>query len=123
MLEPSGIYNWRARKHLYLIAEHTKKRYNWCKVRLNWILAEWRIYMWSNKCSVERGKGRSGEWCFCTAAEKWDLKIVQTYSKSRDISVMVWACFWFIEGKICQSELYSRNIGTLYALTLRFLVL
>jgi hypothetical protein len=65
--------------------------------------------MWSDECSAERGKGRSGEWCFRTAAEKWDPKIIQTYSKSRDISVMVWACFWFIEGKIRRSELYLLN--------------
>ena len=32
--------------------------------------------------------------------------MVQTYSKSRDISVMVWGCFWFIQGKIRRSDLY-----------------
>jgi transposase len=32
--------------------------------------------------------------------------MVQTYKKARDISVMVWACFWFVAGKIHRSDLY-----------------
>ena len=106
MLEPSGIRNWRAKRRPHLTEIHAQKRYDWCKARLNWTLAEWRQYMWSDECSAERGKGKTGEWCFRTAAEKWEPRMVQTYSKSRDISVMVWACFWFIEGQIRRSELY-----------------
>jgi transposase len=45
MLEPSGIRNWKAKRRLYLIAVHAKKRYDWCKARLKWTLAEWRAYM------------------------------------------------------------------------------
>jgi hypothetical protein len=83
--------------------------------------------MWSDECSAERGKGRSGEWCFRTAAEKWEPKMVSTYKKSRDISVMVWACFWFMVGKIHRSDLLlldrdweSKKKGTLRALISRY---
>ncbi len=31
---------------------------------------------------------------------------VTTYKKSKDISVMVWACFWYKDGAIRQSNLY-----------------
>jgi hypothetical protein len=94
MLEPTGIRNWRARRRPALTEAIAKKRYNWCKAREHWTFTKWREYMWSDECSAERGKGRSAEWAFCTASEKWDPKMVQTCSKSRDISVMVWACFF-----------------------------
>ena len=45
MLEPSGIRNWRAKRRPHLTEVHAKKRYDWCKARLNWTLAEWRKYM------------------------------------------------------------------------------
>jgi hypothetical protein len=63
--------------------------------------------MWSDECSVERGKGGAREWCFRTAStDKWSPAMVETYKKARDISVMVWACFWFIAGQIERSDLY-----------------
>jgi transposase len=106
MLEPSGIRNWRAKRRPHLSEAHAKKRLEWCKARRHWTLEQWRTYMWSDECSAERGKGKSAEWVFRTAEQKWDPKLVQTYKKSRDISVMVWACFWFVAGKIRRSDLY-----------------
>jgi hypothetical protein len=38
--------------------------------------------MSSDKCSAERGKGYSTEWCFRTAGEKWGPKMVATYKKA-----------------------------------------
>ena len=35
MLEPSGIRNWRAKRRPHLTEVHAKKRYDWCKARLN----------------------------------------------------------------------------------------
>lgn len=52
------------------------------------------MYMWSDECSVERGRGKTQEWCFRTAAQKWDQQMIQTYKSSKDLSVMVWGCFW-----------------------------
>jgi hypothetical protein len=48
--------------------------------------------LWSDECSAERGKGKMGKWVFCTPAQKWDPEMVQTYKKSKDLSVMVWRC-------------------------------
>ena len=50
--------------------------------------------MWSDECLVERGKGKSREWCFRTPEQKWSKEMIQTYSKGKDISIMVQACFW-----------------------------
>ena len=50
--------------------------------------------MWSDKCSAERGQEKSVEWCFGTPSDKWKPQFVKTYKKGKDISVMVWACFW-----------------------------
>jgi len=60
------------------------------------------MYMWSDECSVERGLGKAQEWCFRTAAQKWDPEMIQTYKSSRDISAMVWGSFW----DIGRSDLY-----------------
>ena len=62
--------------------------------------------MWSDECSAERGKGKRVEWCFGTPAQKWDPNLVTTYGKGKDISVMVWACFWGMDGVIGRSDLY-----------------
>jgi hypothetical protein len=50
--------------------------------------------MWSDECSVERGRGKAQEWVFRNASQKWNKEMIQTYKASRDISVMVWGCFW-----------------------------
>ena len=62
--------------------------------------------MWSDECSAERGKGKRVEWCFGTPIQKWDPKMVTTYAKGKDISVMVWGCFWSKNGVIERSDLY-----------------
>lgn len=62
--------------------------------------------MWSDECSAERGKGKGREWVFGTPAQKWDPNLVSTYHKGKDISVMVWGCFWGRNGVIGRSDLY-----------------
>ena len=106
-LEPSGIKNWRCRRRPHLTQAAIKKRSEWCKAREHRTLEKWRQYMWSDECSAERGKGGAQEWCVRSAGtDKWTPAMVQTYKKARDISVMVWGCFWFIAGKIQRSDLY-----------------
>jgi hypothetical protein len=50
--------------------------------------------MWSDECSVERGRGKRDEWVFRTANQAWDRKMVQTYDCKKNMKVMVWGCFW-----------------------------
>ena len=49
--------------------------------------------MWSDKCSVERGKGKKSAWVQGTPADKWKPSHVDTYRKGKDLRVMVWAMF------------------------------
>jgi hypothetical protein len=52
------------------------------------------MVMWSDECSVERGRGKVQEWVFRTPAQKWQKDYVQTYKASKDIKIMVWGSFW-----------------------------
>ena len=101
-----GITHWRARKRPALDLSHVKARLAWAKAHKDWTVEQWENWMWSDECSAERGKGKRAEWCFGTPAQKWDPKMVTTYSKSKDISVMVWGCFWKKDGVIGRSDLY-----------------
>ncbi len=52
------------------------------------------MYMQSDKCSVEQGKGRRDEQVFCTCSQKQDKNMIQTYDCKKNIKVMVQGCFW-----------------------------
>jgi transposase len=106
ILKASGITNWRAKKRPALTEKHAQKRLAWCKARKDWTRDNWKNIMWSDECSAERGKGKCGVWVFRTPAQKWDKEMIETYAKSKDISVMVWGCFWGLEEGIGRSELY-----------------
>lgn len=54
----------------------------------------WKKYMWSDECSIERGRGKQNEWVFRTPLQKWDTEMIQTYGTGKDIKTMVWGCFW-----------------------------
>jgi hypothetical protein len=62
--------------------------------RRGWTVEEWGLYMWSDECSVERGRGKAQEWCFRTPAQKWQKEMIQTYTCGKDMKVMVYAAFW-----------------------------
>jgi hypothetical protein len=66
---------------------------------------EWGKFMWSNECSIERGQGKNQEWVFCTLAQKWDRDKIQTYDTHKNMSVIVWGCFWDYR----RSDLYVLN--------------
>lgn len=94
ILVDHGITNWRAKRRPLLTELHAAKRLAWCLAYRGWTKEEWGLIMWSDECSVERGRGKAQQWVFRTPAQKWDKDYVQTYKSSRDISIMVWGCFW-----------------------------
>jgi DDE superfamily endonuclease len=49
---------------------------------------------WSDECSIEQGRGKRGEWCFRTPAQKWNKEMVQTYGTGKNMKIMVWGAFW-----------------------------
>src|SRR6266487_50662 len=89
-----GLHHWRAKKRPELTEAHAAERLLWCKCREHWGVEEWKIYMWSDECSAERGQGKLIEWVFGLRADKWMPSHVTTYKKGKDLRVMVWAAFW-----------------------------
>jgi transposase len=106
ILRDNGILSWRAKRRPALTPEVAAKRLEWAKFRKDWPAERFYNIMWSDECSAERGSGKENEWCFGILTQKWNKDFVQTYGKSRDISVMVWACFWWEDGHIRRSDLY-----------------
>ena len=82
------------------------KRLAWALERKDWPAERFYNIMWSDECSAERGGRKERRWCFGVPANKWHKEFVQTYLKSREISVMVWACFWKESGQIKRSNLW-----------------
>ena len=49
--------------------------------------------MWSDECSVERGREKQTEWVFRTTNQKWNKEMIQTYNCYKNMKVIVWGCF------------------------------
>jgi len=93
ILKDEGIINWLAKKRPQLTPEVAAKRLQFAKDHEHWGPNEWKVFLWSDECSVERGSGKKRQWVFRTPAQKWDKEMIQPYNKGKDKSVMVWACF------------------------------
>ena len=100
------ISHWRAKRRPALTEKAVKARFAWAKAHKDWTVEQWANWMWSDECSAERGQGKRGVWVFGTPVQKWDPQLVSTYHKGKDISVMVWGCFWSKNGVIGRSDLY-----------------
>lgn len=76
--------------------EHAKKRLEWALSHRDWSIEQWRQIIWSDECSVELGKGKRQKWCFRLKqlGEKWKKDYIIPYSKSKGISIMIWAAIW-----------------------------
>ena len=94
ILSQHGITNWRARRRPLLTEANVAKRLAWCLEHRYWTKEEWGLYMWSDECSVERGRGKRAEWVFRTSNQAWDRKMIQEYDCKKNMKVMVWGCFW-----------------------------
>jgi hypothetical protein len=84
-----GLHHWRAKKRLELIEEYAAERLLWCKCRAHWGVEEWKIYIWSDECSIERGWGKLIEWVFGYRSDKWKPSYITIYKKGKDLHIMV----------------------------------
>lgn len=89
ILHEAGIGNWRAKRRSFLLPIHAAKRLAWCIARRNWTAEDWGRVVWSDECSVERGRGNRNEWCFRTPLQKWQRDMIQTYDAKKNMKVMV----------------------------------
>ena len=91
LLKEYDLINWLTKKRSLLTPEVAAKRYAWCWNRRDWTYDEWKLFIFSDECSVERGTGKRRQWMFRTSAEKWNKEMIQSYKKEHDVSVMIWA--------------------------------
>jgi hypothetical protein len=61
-LQKSGIQKWRCRKRPLLNDTKAAARLQWALLHDNKPDTYWRRWVWSDECSIERGKG--GAWDF-----------------------------------------------------------
>jgi len=88
-LKEYGLVNWLAQKRLLLSEAVAAKRLAWCKARKDWTPEQWQKVIWSDECSVERGKGKKRKWVFRFPNERFKKEMVQPVPKGKGISVMV----------------------------------
>jgi hypothetical protein len=89
ILHRHGIKNWIAKCRPYLKPANAAKGLAWCLKYRQRNVEEWGMVMWSDECSVEKGKGKRREWVFRTPTQKWHPEMVQTYSTGKSMKVMV----------------------------------
>jgi hypothetical protein len=94
ILKEHGILNWRARRRPFLTEAHAARRLAWCLHHKDYTVEDWGKYMWSDECSVERGRGKQNEWVFRIYDQKWEKEMIQTYNCHKNMKFMVWGCFW-----------------------------
>jgi hypothetical protein len=61
-LKKSGLQKWRCKKRPLLDNEKAAVRLQWALLHDNQPPAYWKRWVWSDECSIERGKG--GKWDF-----------------------------------------------------------
>jgi hypothetical protein len=94
LLKKEGIKNWIAKVRSFLSPESAAKRFQWGKDHENWIQDQWKLIIFSDKLSVERGRGAALYWVFQTPDQKWDKDFITIKNCGKDISVMVWSAIW-----------------------------
>ena len=94
VLADHGIQNWKCKRRPFLTPALAAKRLAWCLEHKDWRAEEWGMVVWSDECSVERGRGKRDEYAFRTATQKWLPEMVQTYNCKKNMKVMVWGAFW-----------------------------
>ena len=58
ILKKEGIVNWLAKKRPLITPEVAAKHFQFAKDHEHWGSDEWKIFLWSDEYSVERGSGK-----------------------------------------------------------------
>jgi len=88
ILQEHDIMNWRCKKRPALNQQQANLRLNFARNNLN---TDWSRVLFSDECSVEKGSGKQRQWAFGKPAEKWQHDKIETYPKSKQGRIMVWA--------------------------------
>jgi transposase len=87
ILKEHGITNWKAKRRPFLTEKNAAKRLAWCVERRHWLAEDWALVVWSDECSVERGRGKRVS----------DTTVYESLSIGRSkmasvITVLIWLC-------------------------------
>jgi transposase len=63
-LNEQDIKKWLAAERSRLTEAHASKRFDWSKKHLDWTVEDWRKYIWSDECSIEKGTDPWQMWVF-----------------------------------------------------------
>lgn len=90
----AGLQNWRKKKRPYLSEASAAARYKWANKHLHWTAEDWSKVMFTDECSVERGRGAKPAFVFRTPAQKWTKEMVETEPAGKQLRQMVWGAIW-----------------------------
>ena len=93
VLRHYGIIKWRAKKRPFLKPVHARARLLFARRYGHHDAAWWRKVIFSDECSVERGKGKRQPWVFRTPQTKYRPECVIPEKTGKDLRRMVWAGF------------------------------
>ncbi len=96
MLDKSGYGHWRAKQRPQLLSRHAEVRYQWALERRDWDIARWRTIIFSDDAPLKSGKGSGnvGASGSTTKARNRNKELINPYTKSKGVSIMVWGSIW-----------------------------
>jgi transposase len=103
VLHRHHISNWIAKKRPLLSIEIARKRLSWAQAHQAWTSENWRDVIFSDECSVERGKGQRRQWVFRASGTQYQKEKVIPIFTTSGLSVMV--AGWF-SGRLGRADLH-----------------
>jgi transposase len=91
ILDSVHISTWLAKKRPKLTPRVARLRLQWARIHVKWTEDQWIVIIFSDECSVGRGKGKRRPWVLRTPQQKWDQDKVIEDLTSKQMRVMVWA--------------------------------
>lgn len=86
---------WLQRKRPELKPEIAQRRLEWAHKYAHFTPEDWKRVLWSNECSVERGKGARLIWTWNNPQEQIAVGDVRTHRTGKGVKKMFWAGFSF----------------------------
>ncbi len=93
-LRAHGISHWLTLKRSKLTSEAALLRLKWAKNHKDWIMNQWRKFIWSNEAFVTRESDKTSEWMFETRKQKWDRNKVMEIFNEKIFFILIWEAFW-----------------------------
>ena len=89
---------WQNLKRPHLKPEHVIKRLQWAREYQHYTVDDWRNVVWSDECTIERGKGVKQRWVFWRPSEQLqDPKLLHDNTRhcGPGVKKMFWAAFCY----------------------------